>query len=197
MATAFGKTEQDEIRSILRRSAWNHACSEGMKNTSVDQLSAEAGISKGAFYHFYRCKELLFLEVLSGWHQQLFENVEAFMKENSALAPEELAKVSLKKALHLLLYKPAAKFILTERDILLRRVSPEAREKLYRSDDVIVRKLIDICGVTLNIPIDTAVGMVRLLLVSVCHADEIGPAYDDVIEKLIDGAVTQFTGSVI
>ena len=138
MATAFGKTEQDEIRSVLRRSAWHHACSEGMKNTSVDQLSVEAGISKGAFYHFYRSKELLFLEVLAGWHQQLFENVEAFMKENSNRAPEELAKASLKKALHLLLYKPAAKFIITERDILLRRVSAEAREKLYRSDDEIV-----------------------------------------------------------
>ncbi|MBR4131993.1 MAG: TetR/AcrR family transcriptional regulator, partial [Oscillospiraceae bacterium] len=187
MATAFGKSEQDEIRSVLRRSAWNHACAEGMKNTSVDQLAAEAGISKGAFYHFYRCKELLFLEVLSRWHQQLFENVEAFMKENSSLAPEELAKVSLKRALHLLLYNPAAKFILTERDVLLRRVSPEAREKLYRSDEAIVRKLIDICGVTLNIPIDTAVSMIRLLLISTCHADEIGPAYDDVIEKLIDG----------
>ncbi len=195
MAAAFGKSEKDEIRSVLRRSAWSHACAEGMKNTSVDQLSAEAGISKGAFYHFYCCKELLFLEVLSGWHQQLFENVEAFMKENSTLAPEELAKVSLKRALHFLLYKPAAKFILTERDILLRRVSPEARQKLYRSDEVIVRKLIDICGVTLNIPIDTAVSMIRLLLVSICHADEIGPGYDDVMEKLIDGVVTQFTGS--
>ena len=195
MATAFGKTEQDEIRSVLRRSAWHHACSEGMKNTSVDQLSMEAGISKGAFYHFYRSKELLFLEVLARWHQQLFENVEAFMKENSDLAPEELAKASLKKALHLLLYKPAAKFIITERDILLRRVSAEAREKLYRSDDEIVKRLIDICGVTLNIPIETAVGMIRLLLVSVCHTDEIGPAYDDVIETLIDSAVTQFTGS--
>ena len=195
MATAFGKSEQEEIRSVLRRSAWNHACSEGMKNTSVDQLSSEAGISKGAFYHFYRSKELLFLEVLSRWHQQIFENVEAFMKENSSLTPEELAKVSLKKALHLLLYKPAARFILTERDVLLRRVSPEAREKLYRNDEAIVRKLIDICGVTLNIPIDTAVSMVRLLLISTCHADEIGPGYDDVIEKLIDGAVKQFTGS--
>jgi hypothetical protein len=58
-----------------------------------------------------------------------------------------------------------------------------------------VKRLIDICGVTLNIPIETAVGMIRLLLVSVCHTDEIGPAYDDVIETLIDSAVTQLTGS--
>ena len=195
MATAFGKEEQAEIRTTLQHSAWLHACSEGMKNTSVDQLSAEAGISKGAFYHFYRCKELLFLEVLSGWHQQVFENVEAFMKENSSLPPEKLAKASLKKAFSLLLYRPAAKFILTERDVLLRRVSADAREKLYRSDDEIVRHLIDICGVTLSIPIPTAVGIIRLLLISACHADEIGAAYDDVIEKLVDSAVTQFTGA--
>ena len=69
MATAFGETERAQIRTSLQRAAWRHACSEGMKNTSVDQLSAEAGISKGAFYHFYGSKELLFLEVLSNWHQ--------------------------------------------------------------------------------------------------------------------------------
>lgn len=194
MATAFGASEREEIRSTLRRAAWEHACAEGMKNTSVDQLSAEAGISKGAFYHFYRSKELLFLEVLSVWHQQIFERVESFMTSHADLPPEELARESLKTALELLLYRPAARFILTERDVLLRRVSPEARKKLYRSDDEIVKKLIDVCGVKLNIPMETAVGIVRVLLVSATHASEIGPAYDKVIQALIDSACTQFIG---
>ena len=79
MATAFGVAERTEIRSSLRRAAWQHACLEGMKYTSIDRLCAEAGISKGAFYHFYESKELLFLEVLSLWHRQIFAKVEAFM----------------------------------------------------------------------------------------------------------------------
>ena len=195
MATAFGSSEREEIRSSLRRAAWKHACDEGMKNTSVDQLSAEAGISKGAFYHFYRSKELLFLEVLSVWHQQIFEKVEAFMTSHADLPPETLARESLKTALELLLYRPAARFILTERDVLLRRVSPEARKALYRSDDEIVKKLIDVCGVKLNIPMETAVGIVRLLLVSATHANEIGPAYDSVIRALIESACAQFIGA--
>jgi AcrR family transcriptional regulator len=194
MATAFGASEREEIRSSLRRAAWQHACAEGMKNTSVDQLSAEAGISKGAFYHFYRSKELLFLEVLSAWHQQIFARVEAFMSSHADLPPDTLARESLKTALEQLLYPPAARFILTERDVLLRRVSPEAREQLYRSDGEIVKTLIDMCGVKLNIPMETAVGIVMVLLLSTLHAAEIGPAYDSVIHALIDSACAQFIG---
>ena len=194
MATAFGVSEREEIRSSLRRAAWKHACTEGMKNTSVEQLSAEAGISKGAFYHFYRNKELLFLEVLSIWHQQIFERVEAFMTSHTELPPDTLARESLKTALERLLYLPAARFILTERDVLLRRVSPEAREQLYRSDDEIVKKLIDMCGVKLNIPMETAVGIVKLLLLSAVHAGEIGPAYASVIHAMIESACAQFIG---
>ena len=194
MATAFGNAEREEIRASLRRSAWEHACAEGMKNTSVDMLSAEAGISKGAFYHFYRSKELLFLEVLSVWHQQIFEKVEKFMIANADMPKEQLARESLKTALELLLYRPAARFMLTERDVLLRRVSSEARKKLYRSDDEIIKTLIDMCGVRLNIPIETAVGIVRLLLTSALHAGEIGQAYDSVIHALIGSACDSFIG---
>ncbi len=194
MATAFGETERAQIRSSLQQAAWRHACAEGMKNTSVDQLSAEAGISKGAFYHFYRSKELLFLEVLSLWHQQVFEKVEAFITSHKDLPPDVLARESLKTALGLLLYRPIARFFLTERDVLLRRVSMEARKKLYRSDEEIVKRLIDICGVHLKLPMETAVGIVRVLLMSAIHVDEIGPAYDSVIHALIDSACTQFIG---
>ena len=195
MGTAFSFAEREEILAALRRAAWEHACSEGMKNTSVDQLSAEAGISKGAFYHFYRSKELLFLEVLSAWHQQIFEQVEAFMTSHMDYPPDKLARESLKTALELLLYRPAARFMITERDVLLRRVSPEARNRLYRSDDEIVKNLIEICGVRLNITIETAVGIVRLRLVSAAHAGEIGPAYDDAICALIESSCTRFIGA--
>ena len=195
MATAFRAPEREEIRARLRRAAWEHACAEGMKNTSVDRLSAEAGISKGAFYHFYRSKELLFLEVLADWHQQLFARVEAFMAAHADLPPDTLARESLKTALELLLYRPAARFILTERDALLRRIPREARETLCRSDDEIVRKLIELCGVELNIPVETAVGIVRVLLVSTAHAAEIGPAYDSAVRALIESACARFIGA--
>ena len=194
MATAFGIAERVEIRASLQQAAWQHACREGMKNTSIDRLCEEVGISKGAFYHFYRSKELLFLEVLSLWHQHLFEKVQAFMAAHPELSPEELARESLKRALELLLYRPAARFLLTERDALLRRVSAEARAELYRSDEQIVRKLIDVCGVRLRIPVETAVGIVRVLLLSAMHADDVGPAYDDVVSALIDSACAQFIG---
>src|SRR5512138_1495129 len=37
---------------------------QGLKKTSVDELTEAVGISKGAFYLFYESKEELFLEIL-------------------------------------------------------------------------------------------------------------------------------------
>jgi len=58
-----------------------------------------------------------------------------------------------------------------------------------------VKKLIELCGVKLNIPVETAVGMVRVLLVSSVHAGEIGPSYDEAVCGLIESACGQFIGT--
>ena len=120
--------------------------------------------------------------------------MESFITSHVDLPPDELARESLKTALGLLLYRPVARFLLNERDVLLRRVPQEARNQLYRSDEEIVKRLIDVCSVPLKLPLETAVGIVRVLLMSAIHADEIGPAYDSVVHALIDSACAQFVG---
>lgn len=64
MAVGFTTKERESITEALLRAAGRHAALSGMKKTSVDELCAEAGISKGAFYSFYPSKEHLFLTVM-------------------------------------------------------------------------------------------------------------------------------------
>lgn len=71
MAAPFYPHEQEKIRAALLDAAMRHACTTGMKHTTVDQLTEEVGISKGAFYHFYASKEMLFLSMLENWYKDI------------------------------------------------------------------------------------------------------------------------------
>ena len=72
MAVGFTTKERESITEALLRAAGRHAALSGMKKTSVDELCAEAGISKGAFYSFYPSKEHLFLTVMERWQEDKF-----------------------------------------------------------------------------------------------------------------------------
>ena len=71
MALAFTAEQMADIRSSLRDSARRHAISVGLKKTSLDMLTADAGISKSSFYKFYESKEMLFLEVSMEWETSI------------------------------------------------------------------------------------------------------------------------------
>lgn len=71
MAQPFTDAQRDAIRQRLFDSACRHARETGVKKTSLDALTADAGISKSSFYKFYESKEQLFLAVASAWEQEI------------------------------------------------------------------------------------------------------------------------------
>ena len=73
MAQPFTSEQLEAIRGRLFDSACRHALTGGVKKTSLDTLTAEAGISKSSFYKFYESKEQLFLAVAERWEKQLLE----------------------------------------------------------------------------------------------------------------------------
>ena len=77
MAQPFSPQQRDAIREKLKESARKYAVSTGVKKTSLDMLTADAGISKSSFYKFYDSKELLFLEIAADWESQIiaFETI--------------------------------------------------------------------------------------------------------------------------
>lgn len=64
MAKGFTNQEKQNIRSKLLLECEKSWIKYGYKKTSVDELCAKAGISKGAFYLFFESKESLFSETL-------------------------------------------------------------------------------------------------------------------------------------
>ena len=57
MAQPFSPEQRDAIRARLLESARQHIVSDGVKKTSLDMLTSDAGISKSSFYKFYDSKE--------------------------------------------------------------------------------------------------------------------------------------------
>ena len=99
MPAAFTDSEREQIISALREAAFRHAQTEGMKKTSVDMLAAEAGISKGAFYHFYAVKELLFLDMLENWHESIARHAEQAFLAHTELPIAQRAAITLQQAI--------------------------------------------------------------------------------------------------
>ncbi len=54
-------------RTRITESAIKLFSDRGYNAASVDDICAEAGVSKGAFYHHFESKQALFLALLDGW----------------------------------------------------------------------------------------------------------------------------------
>ena len=80
MAQPFSPKQRDAIRERLKESARKYAVSTGVKKTSLDMLTADAGISKSSFYKFFGSKELLFLEIANDWEMQVIAAVNESLK---------------------------------------------------------------------------------------------------------------------
>ena len=64
MARLSREESRQQTRSLLRRAAATSFAKHGFEGASVDQISEEAGFSRGAFYSNFADKEAIFLELL-------------------------------------------------------------------------------------------------------------------------------------
>ena len=67
----------EETRSKIIVSAVKLFSAKGYNIASVDDICADAGISKGAFYHHFKSKQDLFLALLDGWLETIDNTIEA------------------------------------------------------------------------------------------------------------------------
>ena len=67
----------EETRAKIIEAAIKLFSTRGFNAASVDDICKEAGISKGAFYHHFESKQLLFLALLDGWLETIDSAIEA------------------------------------------------------------------------------------------------------------------------
>jgi TetR/AcrR family transcriptional regulator, repressor for uid operon len=55
---------REQRRRNLLRAAWKCAATKGLRELTVDEICAEAGVSKGAFYGYFQSKQELMIALL-------------------------------------------------------------------------------------------------------------------------------------
>jgi|SRR5215208_945333 len=81
----------EETHTRIIESAIKLFSNRGYNKASVADVCAEAGISKGAFYHHFESKQALILTVLDGWLQTIDNAIEA---SKDKTAPETFMQMT-------------------------------------------------------------------------------------------------------
>src|SRR5574342_905637 len=81
----------EETRTKILEAAITLFSNRGFSAASVDDICAEAGVSKGAFYHHFESKQTLFLALLDGWLQTIDRAIEA---SKDKTAPETFMQMT-------------------------------------------------------------------------------------------------------
>ncbi|MFC2028656.1 TetR/AcrR family transcriptional regulator [Chloroflexota bacterium] len=80
-----------ETRSRILAASMKHFAKHGFKETSIQQICQDAGVSKGAFYHHFASKQSLFMDLLKKWLNSI--DVE-FASAQQDSVPESLMQMT-------------------------------------------------------------------------------------------------------
>lgn len=188
---AFSEEENTKIRRSLLAEARSRALTAGMRKTSVEELTAAVGISKGSFYKYFDSKELLFFAVLEELHSELYAVAKDALMANSSLAASERATEALLAVCRRLSQTGAMRFIESDAELILRRIPEAVKAGHYHDDEAHVCGLLREGGFAPKGGAELAVATVRGLILTVSHRDEIGEKYPEVLRILIRGAMKE------
>ena len=164
---AFTDEQNEQIRKDLIREARRCGITIGMRKTSVEQLADAVGISKGSFYKFFPSKELLFF---------------------AELPPANRAAEAILAACGWLSETQALVFVENDAEFLLRRLPDEVKTAHYHDDETHIRALLESGGLQPKDGIALATAVIRGLILTVSHKEQIGELYPQVLETLVRGA---------
>jgi AcrR family transcriptional regulator len=86
--TLTRKEKQERTRSSLLRSAAKLICRQGITEASIEEIAADAGFTKGAFYANFKSKEEMFLVMLDEKYEAELERLEAHLPGEGVPADE-------------------------------------------------------------------------------------------------------------
>lgn len=189
MPRAFSDGEREAIIAALLEHGRRLFASQGLRKTSVEELTAAVGISKGAFYRFFNSKEELFFELLERYEADYKAGLLAAVAR-ADLPPRARMASLLERALATMRAEPLlAHLRRAEYDLLLLRLPPERVAAHLQGDDSFAEAFGAAWaaqGITLVLPPPLVAGLIRALFFVSMHEDEFSPgSYPPVMTELV------------
>jgi AcrR family transcriptional regulator len=190
MPKAFSEREKETIRAQMREKGKKLFEKQGLKKTSVDELTETVGISKGAFYLFYESKEELFLEILEELETDFRARIFDF-----SISPKEDARMLLARLLKSALltwdrYPLLKNFGMSDYEYLARKLPAERIQAHANRDNEFVTDFIKSIkreGIAVRASPRVVSNLMKSLFFVSLHRDELGEnAYIETMGILAD-----------
>ena len=177
MAQPFSPKQRDAIRERLKESARKYAVSTGVKKTSLDMLTADAGISKSSFYKFFSSKELLFLEIANDWEMQVIAAVNESLKTSVGTDDKRRAANMVYTAFTTIHALGICNFLCDDLPELARFIPEEEARSHYLSSAQGIFDMLHHAEIHFTQPDEVVLAAIQILYLSIIHINRIGPNF--------------------
>jgi len=191
MPPTFTDREKHAIREQLLAVGRELFTTQGLKKTSLEELTRSAGIAKSSFYLFFPSKEALYLELLAQEASGVEERVLApsFGALGDAGAAIERFLTAM---VHELETNALTRRLLThpeELQMIARRVTPEQMATKFQRGALPIIEFVQAAqasGQVIDASPEVIAGVIRAVTMLTLHKDDIGPdMYSDVLALII------------
>lgn len=191
MAQPFSPEQRDAIRARLLESARQHIVSDGVKKTSLDMLTSDAGISKSSFYKFYDSKEQLFLTIAAEWESQVISCVQKALESAAGQSDKERAAAMVCSAFETIHQLGICRFLSEDLSDLVKLI-PESDAKIhYLSSAHGIFDMLHQSQIHFSVPDETVLACIQILYLSILHIDQIGLSFFPALRMLVVGACAE------
>ena len=188
MALPFTDAQRDAIRLRLFESAQKHLRTSGAKKTSLDMLTADAGISKSSFYRFFETKEQLFFEVAGCWENEILSGATKSLAQSTGMSNKARAAAFVYAAFEMIVRLELVRFMREDLPYLNSLVPQnEAKVHCMNSSQMIFDSLRE-AKIQFHAPDETVLSVIQLLYLSILSSVEIGEGFFPALRELVQSA---------
>ena len=188
MAQPFTPEQREAIRARLVASARRHALDTGFKKTSLDMLTAEAGISKSSFYKFFDNKEMLFLEIAGQWESQVISAAMASLAAAQGRSDKERAAAMVLTAFETIYKLGIIRFLCEDLPQVVSAVPEDIAREHYLSSAQRIFSALHQAQIHFTVPEDIACSVIKIMYLSILHINEIGETFFAALRELVVSA---------
>lgn len=183
MARGFSEQEKENIRKKLIEACKQCWTKYGYKKTNVDELCKYAGISKGAFYLFYKSKESLFCEVLCFVQNQICENASMIMekKKGKEGVIEALRQIYREYDQNNFLYNSES----TDFVVLLNKLSEEEVKKIEKSNQLCRQIFLKNSHLKFKVTEEMAMSVIYSLIMNIKNKDFLPCSHTETFDFMV------------
>ena len=188
MAQPFTQEQRSAISRQLFDSACRFALTPGVRKTSLEMLTGEAGISKSSFYKFYESKEVLFLRVAAHWETTALSRATQALERSAGRSDKERAADFVFTAFETIRQLGIERFLREDLPALRDALPEDAARRHCMDSAANIFAMLRQAHIRFTAPDTTVLSVIQLMYLSILSSAEIGDSFFPALRELVASA---------